>query len=1499
MDGVVAYILGKSYTKKSLIGIGALAGAPCQVQSINKVDKTTTITLKWEDNVGGVHTQSFEVLDGEDGVSVANATINSNGHLILTLSDGNDIDCGQVLPQYDTMPSPSASNVGQILQYIGTTTSNYTNGYFYECINDGGVYKWVEKPVQNSYSKSEIGDLSNLPDNTKNVVENIGILKLSINQLQSSKLSISDIDDELSDVSENPVQNKVIKLAIDQLRGSILDRIDDKEDRFRYSIMPTANDENVGKIVEYIGTTDSTYINGYFYQCRFDGTDYIWVQKNVQPNSGSGGQGVVDGYYKELDHLFYEDISYSNPISGNSDTLYVSLDTNLVYRFDSPIFVRVDEVVGENDVINGYYNITDGKFYEDNTYTTEITGETGKIYISIDTNIQYRWDDITTPHKFVTISSSIDVDDAFSTTSENPVQNKVITAKINDLDALMATKLSLADVDGALSGTSLNPVQNRVIKIALDNLNASMLSASMKQKLTNLEPVYMIGSGLNLDRDTGKLTATGISIPIDDHLDGSSINPVQNKVISLAIEQLQGSVLNRIRKRLEAQEDNFAIWDDEGEIKDSGISKNVIPLLQGSILNIKSDINTLQGSLVNKQNKLTEGNGIDIDANNEISVDIDYLTASRLGFQKKLNEGNGIDINDTTDTISLDVSYLTASRVGYIPKTEKGVANGVAELNESGKIPSSQLPSYVDDVIDGYYKEADGKFYKESTYTTEIVGEDGKIYISVDTNIQYRWTGSAFAALGGALQLGETSSTAYRGDRGKTAYDHSQITDGRNPHNTTADNVNLKVPISALSGSKLDVESTLYGLYNKSYLTDDTTETTIDDADYIPFYDTSASAKKKISWSNIKSVLKTYFDNIYATITNLNKKADLTDLAPAFDDTTTYAIGDYVTYTDGDVYRFTSAHTGAWASGDVTKVDVGAELKNKISKSSTAGLVKNDGTIDTNTYLTTTDVEDKADLTDLAPEFDDATAYTIGQYVIYDSDVYKFTTDHSAGAWVGTDATKVDIGGELLNKVSYDFNANIGVHNLYDFTKNVKEGANVAISLTDTGVRVYTTSNAAYAVSNVPISTTGMKVGNRYTLEADVTYVSGQGRMTVRDGVTIQETTGIITSSGHYSVTFTLLSNYTSISLFSTLSTVEAGDITFDNIVIKDAEDTYVGYTDYAESNIDLTKDKVSYDFNAKTGVHQLMPLTLTKIKALNVSSAYSWNDNVCTINDTDITFTVDANDYVINIQVTGTPSANSYISIFSGTLKAGSYKWSGCPVGGGDNTYATFCRTGDTTAAEFGYDTGDGGSFTITQNKTINYYIKLATASSAINLTFKPLLKYAEDFSDDYTSYAMTNIELTQIASSVPTIAPTPSSSLDEDDIVTSVNGAVNTSINAPSLYAIQRWSNSKTKRFIVDGSATGSPIGTTGIGTWDDSLTPVETDWLYIEELENITSSSNDIDVSLKFDPSSGETIILRGYIIDTTTGKMCIKFANTLDNPTNAKVAIDITYLRNEIS
>lgn len=114
---------------------------------------------------------------------------------------------------------------------------------------------------------------------------------------------------------------------------------------------------------------------------------------------------------------------------------------------------------------------------------------------------------------------------------------------------------------------------------------------------------------------------------------------------------------------------------------------------------------------------------------------------------------------------------LSAADVSAIPTSAKGANNGVAELDSNGKIPTSRLPSYVDDVLEGYL--SGGKFYKESAHTTDLGMETGKIYVDIPTNKTYRYSGTAFVEISASLAIGTTSSTAFRGDYGQIAYTHA------------------------------------------------------------------------------------------------------------------------------------------------------------------------------------------------------------------------------------------------------------------------------------------------------------------------------------------------------------------------------------------------------------------------------------------------------------------------------------------------------------------------------------------------------------------------------------------------------------------------------------------------------------------------------------------------------------------------------------------------------
>lgn len=128
-----------------------------------------------------------------------------------------------------------------------------------------------------------------------------------------------------------------------------------------------------------------------------------------------------------------------------------------------------------------------------------------------------------------------------------------------------------------------------------------------------------------------------------------------------------------------------------------------------------------------------------------------------------------------------DIGLSNVTNDAQVKRSEMGTASGVATLGTDGKVPSSQLPSYVDDVLE---YETKAKF--------PTTGETGKIYVDTTTNLTYRWSGSAYVEISQSIALGETASTAYAGNKGKANADSiAKIINGTQvvAKATTANNV--------------------------------------------------------------------------------------------------------------------------------------------------------------------------------------------------------------------------------------------------------------------------------------------------------------------------------------------------------------------------------------------------------------------------------------------------------------------------------------------------------------------------------------------------------------------------------------------------------------------------------------------------------------------------------------------------------------------------------------
>lgn len=264
----------------------------------------------------------------------------------------------------------------------------------------------------------------------------------------------------------------------------------------------------------------------------------------------------------------------------------------------------------------------------------------------------------------------------------------------------------------------------------------------------------------------------------------SKITPLMNGVASIGVSKLYAredhvhpSDTSKANKEdVYTKEEIIAINDEF--IKRFDTIDEAIQSLQSTLSDYQSEVNNLKES---KQDKLVSGTNIKTINNESI-----------------LGAGN------------ISLLTLEEAKKNFIPLTSIGSPNGVASLNESGIIPSDQLPSYVDDVIEvyatyeTYEKDAIGnlsniKLYNDAEHSNIIsTGESGKIYINVtegEPSYNFRWSGTEFLYINtGGVVIGEVTGTAYDGKKGKDTTDklNTHVLDYNNPHKVTKSQVGLE-----------------------------------------------------------------------------------------------------------------------------------------------------------------------------------------------------------------------------------------------------------------------------------------------------------------------------------------------------------------------------------------------------------------------------------------------------------------------------------------------------------------------------------------------------------------------------------------------------------------------------------------------------------------------------------------------------------------------------------
>ena len=144
----------------------------------------------------------------------------------------------------------------------------------------------------------------------------------------------------------------------------------------------------------------------------------------------------------------------------------------------------------------------------------------------------------------------------------------------------------------------------------------------------------------------------------------------------------------------------------------------------------------------------------------------------------------------------------------------------------------------------------------------------------------------------------------------------------------------------------------------------------------------------------------------------------------------------------------------------------------------------------------------------------------------------------------------------------------------------------------------------------------------------------------------------------------------------------------------------------------------------------------------------------------------------------------------------------------------------------------------------------------------------------------------------------------IDNTTLINSMNTAITegtSNDDVVSAYGVGTWSDVKEVVYAVHGTSSNSPIGTGGVGTWDDTFT-TQTDWLYIAELSGILSNPNKhVEIVIDPDYFTGNVPVFGGWLIDDSTCKICIKFANEISDADceTGVVGVKITTDRTAVS
>ena len=460
-----------------------------------------------------------------------------------------------------------------------------------------------------------------------------------------------------------------------------------------------------------------------------------------------------------VDDVIEADDYDSLPPTGEAGKIYVDKETNKTYRWGGSAYVEISASLALGE-----------------TSATAFRGDYGKVAYD---HAQAKGSEFATGFYKITTNAEGHVTSATAVTKGDITALGVPAQDTTYADATGSTSglMSAADktkLDGIANGANnythptsdVGALGSNIYKITTD-ADGHIIAATpiAKGDITALgipsedtNTTYTAGSGLTLSDTEFGIADGGI---IGKHLDDNCVmerniavgSVTSDKIPALAITtpKLADNAVTAIKMADDAVATRSI---QDGAVTADKIADGVIPEIPDVSLTAlgvtvtAEELNYMDGVSSNVQSQL----------DSKANMTHTHVASDVSGLQDSLD--TKANISHTHAAGDLASGTLSIDRIPTIPDSKIGE---VSAEKITGTIPSENLPSYVDDVV-----EVDNHSSLPPT------GEAGKIYVDKQTNKTYRWGGSEYVEISASLALGETSATAFRGDYGQTAYQHAQ-----------------------------------------------------------------------------------------------------------------------------------------------------------------------------------------------------------------------------------------------------------------------------------------------------------------------------------------------------------------------------------------------------------------------------------------------------------------------------------------------------------------------------------------------------------------------------------------------------------------------------------------------------------------------------------------------------------------------------------------------------